>query len=157
MWNNFQLQNRLIACRFIKGNKHTIVDHYKTIHTVCPPSTCSIFQIFSKWRRGWEDEGKNKKCSCLYKYTCSYMYTNMHTYVHTFQLCPSVPKIVAWKICTYISCSQNKDALEDIFSQDPTYLGRENTSGHFILLSHRPFYKAALTKAFTSQNTRFIP
>ena len=62
-------------------NTHTIVDHYKIICTVCPPSTCATFQIFSKWRRGREDGGKNKNVAA---YRNIHVHIRTQTYIHMF-------------------------------------------------------------------------
>lgn len=59
-----------------------IVDHYKIILTACPPSTCSVFQISSKRRRGWEDDAENKN---VVAYTNIHAHIRTQTYIHMFR------------------------------------------------------------------------
>ena len=78
----FKVQNRLIACRFVKENTHVIVDNYKIILIAFPPSTCFIFQIPSKCRRGREGDGENKN---VVAYTNIHTHIRTQTYIHMFR------------------------------------------------------------------------
>ena len=78
----FKVQNRLISCRFVKENTHVIVDNYKIILIAFPPSTCFIFQIPSKCRRGREGDGENKN---VVAYTNIHTHIRTQTYIHMFR------------------------------------------------------------------------